>query len=185
MTSKAAPNLIPALAIAVLVAAPVQSGANPSVIEKQTIAQVDQCVEATYNQFITQSQSVCQGVSKYYDSGGNTNSTTQENFYNLGPDFPGYRFRNGTQSAVQLGGACKHEIQAIFQKDDQFLCRYFTEGCGLSKGGGHVRGYCSIGIEYYPRPGDIAKIKKYCLSKFSGGPVLSQPTAYPKSCVLP
>lgn len=185
MTRKVVPDLVLPLVIAVLLAAPMPSRANPSVIDKRTMAQVDQCVEAAYNQFITLSQSMCRGEIKYYDSGGNMSSTTQKNSYNIGPDFPGYRFRSGTQSATQIGGACEHEINAIFQTDSVFTCRYYTKGCGPTKGGGHVRGYCSIGIEYIPRAGDVAKIKKYCLSKFSGGPVLPQPVAYPKSCVLP
>ncbi|QND46963.1 hypothetical protein HB780_14585 [Rhizobium lusitanum] len=150
------------------------------------MSQIDQCVETTFNAFVSGSKSTCVGVSKYYDSGGNTNSSSHNNYYDItDEEWGGYRYKKGTEKVFHEGGACIHEMSASIINDTKFLCYYYTKGCGELKGGGHVKGYCSVDVEYLPRAGDVVAIKRYCLSKFSGGTVLPTPLSYPVGCELP
>lgn len=159
--------------------------ANPIQIDNQTVNDIDTCVKTEYDKFITTSRSLCVGVSRYYDSGGNNHSHSVSVQYTLNvPDWAGYNFRAGSESAHIQGGQCKFTISAIVNGPKDFTCYYWTEGCGLFKAGGHVRGYCNVGIEYIPRPGDIVNFKRYCISKFAGGPVLPEPRSYPVGCQL-
>jgi hypothetical protein len=161
-------------------------GTNPINIDEQTMAKVDDCVKSTYEAFKSNSNSLCVGATKYYDSGGNTGSTTARNRYTLDPpDWDGYSYVPGSGGAHQIGGLCVHDLFAVIESPKQFLCLYHTRGCGLTKGGGHVRGYCTVSIEYTPRDGDVAQIKRYCLSKFSGGTLLPMPKSNPVGCTLP
>ncbi len=173
------------LCIAIFLANGQLAKSHPTVIGGDVAKQIEDCVKDTYDRFIANSQSNCVGKSHYYDSGGNQGTTVVSQPYKIGNSMAGYRFRAGSQSVTYDGGQCSFQIWASVNSEQSFSCTWYTAGCGLFKAGGHVRGHCNVGVDYVPRDGDVAKIKQFCLSKFSGGAVLPEPTSYQIDCSLP
>lgn len=173
------------ISIACFVASTMHVYASTLIFDGKISGQIDQCVEQTYNKFIAESQSLCVGQSHYYDSGGNQSSNTQTIRYGFPENMSGYRFRAGTGATNVEGGACVFEIHANVESEQSFSCIWYTKGCGFTKGGGHVKGYCSVEIEYIPKLGDVINIKNYCLAKYTGGLIPPLPTSRKIGCNLP
>jgi hypothetical protein len=149
------------------------------------VAQLKACVQHTYDQMESSSETVCSGSNHphYFDSGGNTESPTYIINYDL-KNWPGYQYIAGSQSKTILNGACTFDMGATITSPTNFACAFYVAGCGLGKGGGNIRGYCTVKIHYVPQASDIARIKEYCLSTVLGV-TATKPGLFPGSCYLP
>lgn len=153
---------------------PVGSGRS---LDQGQVERISKCVETTFNEMSKNSQSQCRTATNYFSAGGGDHLRIKLNYR---VPFPNYQFVAGTQSATQIGGQCEHNLYANWQGPTTFQCEWETSGCGIGREGGHVRGFCSISIQYIPQAGDVAKIKEYCLAnEFGGG---TKPPVNPVPC---
>lgn len=130
------------------------------------VARISLCVEDTFNEAKVLSRSQCSTPKLRYHV-DNTEHIRAKLRYRV--PFANYEFVKDTQSVPQNDGRCEHNLYANWQNTSVFECEWETSGCGPFKAGGFIEGYCLISIQYIPQPGDVAKIKEYCLSKELGG----------------
>lgn len=143
------------------------------------VAALDLCIEKTFADLTNASTSTCKTDVRYFAAGGGGHVRVKIRF-----DVPkNYDFVRGTERATQIGGLCEHNLYANWQSTKRFECEWETSGCGSGRGGGHVRGFCSISIRYVPQRTDIVVIKEYCLNSILGG-TAPKPSASPVGCRL-
>jgi hypothetical protein len=149
----------------VVCVAQIATGTGTSLNQDQ-VKRISDCVETTFNEMKKLSQTACKTPTIYAAAGGSNHVRFKLNYH---VPFKNYEFVAGTQGATQDDGECEHNLYANWTNNSEFQCEWETSGCGFGKEGGHVRGYCSISIAYKPQPGDLDKIKEYCLAKEFGG----------------
>jgi len=149
------------------------------------ISQLNACVEQTYNEMVSDSETRCTMPQPAYAAAGNTDSHTLNLRWKVGSaPFASYVFVPGSAAVTHNQGQCVHDVNPAIENPTTFLCQLFTKGCGFLKEGGHVWGACAVSVKYVPQNGDLASIKEYCFAKVTGA-AISKPTSYKKGCVLP
>ncbi|MCP3475060.1 hypothetical protein NLM33_32580 [Bradyrhizobium sp. CCGUVB1N3] len=152
-------------------------------IDPSKASQLDTCVKQTYGEFVTRSETTCVGNRHEYGS-GNTSDDSYSIDYQMGPDFPGYKYIPGSET-TSFYGRCTFDMKGTgVQSDTSFVCIWHTAGCGFTKDGGYINGACSVKMHYLPRDGDVAAIKEYCFGLIAGIPI-AKPVSYSKGCILP
>jgi hypothetical protein len=153
------------------------TGEGTSLSEEQ-VKKLNVCIELTYREMRTNSQSQCHTNERYYPADGGGSIRVKIRF-----NVPAsYTFVPGTQSATH-NGQCTHNVYANWRSETSFECEWEAAGCGLFKEGGHVRGFCTVAIRYVPQDGDMVRVKEYCLSSLFGGNT-AKPTVTKVDCSL-
>jgi hypothetical protein len=154
-------------------------------LDPSQVSRLNACVQQTYNQLQANSETACSGAAHpHYFDAGNQDDNTYPIDYSL-EKWPNYQYVAGSQSATIINGACTFDMNGTaIASSTHFLCVFHVAGCGFLKGGGNIRGYCSVRIHYIPQAADIIQIKEYCLASVLGQNAF-KPGSFPGTCELP